>query len=396
MCAVVAQLVRALVCGSRGRWFKTTSPYHAMFAAKCGPTMASALKMATSISSCIVVGAGPIGLFTAYVLAEAGYEVALIDDGRRGAGWASGGMLGAVYETIDSPDFPDFAKHYALASQGLWQTFLRTINAPITEGSLFVARNEQEVERLTSLAVAARQFDIDLRPCAVPTGASGLGAWYCARDSAIDPRTMLTLLRRACLKCGVSMIHNAVTELHDGRIMLADGEELSAQMIIIATGQEALGHSIPELAALSPVKGQMLAVAGSKRVPETVVRAGRVYLIPRGDRLVIGATSQDDAEDAAHLDLPSHRSLFEEATALWPDLASGQIVESWAGLRPKTPDGLPLLGFSQKQGVIIATGAYRNGWLLAAGMAHNVLQLVREVPAATKNLQPFAPNRFST
>jgi glycine oxidase len=352
--------------------------------------------MAPSISSCIVVGAGPIGLFSAYVLAQAGYEVALIDDGRRGAGWASGGMLGGVYETLDSQDFPDFAKHFALASQKLWQTFLNTTKAPQLEGSVFLARNKPEVERLSALSVLARQFEIDVVRCEVPAGAVGLSAWSCDRDCAIDPRHMLTLLRQACLKAGVTFIANTVAEVNDGKITLDDGQVLCAPKVIIATGHRGLVHSIPELAILSPVRGQMLAVAGAKRVPERVFRAGRIYLIPRGDRLVVGATSQDEVDDPTRLDLPLHRALFQEASALWPDLARGQIIESWAGLRPKTPDGLPLLGFSQNQGVIIATGAYRNGWLLAAGIANSVLELVRDGPAAAENLQPFTPNRFST
>jgi glycine/D-amino acid oxidase-like deaminating enzyme len=124
------------------------------------------------------------------------------------------------------------------------------------------------------------------------------------------------------------------------------------------------------------------------------LRAGRCYLLPRDNLVVVGATSVPDDQDADEIDVDLSNALLAEALTLCPSLAGGQVVESWAGLRPMTPDGLPLLGYGQKEGVIIATGTYRNGWLLAAGIANAVKGLVLDEKDTTANLQSLSPLRF--
>ncbi len=365
--------------------------------------VAQALMPAPYFPSIIIIGAGPIGLYTGHVLASVGCDVTLIDDGRRGAGWASGGMLGAVYETLDAPEFPETVKTFALSSQRLWRHFLLATSTPFVAKSIFVARDGQEQDRLTTLASLARQHNLDMAQCDMPKGIEAQVAWSCETDIALNPRDMPGILRRECFRNGVKVVEGVVSALAGQKAVLTSGQQFQADFIVVATGAfaagqsgAALGASVPELACLRPEKGQMLAIAGPDDKLDHVVRAGRTYIIPRGDRLVIGATSELGNADPDLFDRDRHTALWNDACALLPALARGQIIESWAGLRPKTPDGLPLVGFSQRSGVILATGAYRNGWLFAAGIANAVMGLVLEGDSGATNLQPFAPNRFPT
>jgi glycine oxidase len=344
----------------------------------------------------VVVGAGPIGLYTAMVLASAGCQVQLVDDGKRGAGWASGGMLGAAYEILGSQTFSDSFKTFALSSQRLWGKFLAAIGAHVVPRSIFVARNDDEASRLSDLAQTLALRDLTLTPCALPVALQGIQAWKSDSDTAFDPRHMLVLLRQECAKQGVSFVNGQATSVTSGRVLLGDNTALTADQIMVTTGfgGHGLVDSLPELASLAPVKGQMLALAGVTMDRNQVVRAGRIYLLPRAGRVIVGASSVEGDTQVDILDKDIHKVLFAEAKQLCPCLGRGQIVESWAGLRPMTPDGLPLLGYSEVPGVILATGAYRNGWLLAPAMAKAVMGLVLREDKVAANLQPYSPQRF--
>jgi glycine oxidase len=348
--------------------------------------------------STIIIGAGPVGLFTAHILATAGCAVRIIDDGRRGAGWASGGMLGAAYEMLGHEDLSHDVKIFARASQMLWSQFLAHVKAPFVAGSIFVARNDEEHSRLANLKADDSVCDTLVSYCDVPPGIAGLSALHCPTDIAFDPRTMLDVLRRQCANQGVGFVEGSVTQVSTGKVVLSDGHTLAADHVIVATGQagNALAQSVRELSSLSLVKGQMMAIGNSGVALDRVIRAGRIYLIPRGDTIIVGATANPDDANADIIDLPSHSALQGEAIALCPALARGQVVESWAGMRPMTPDGLPLVGPSHVAGVTLACGTYRNGWLLAAGIANSIMASIGQEPQSAVLMQLFAPNRFST
>jgi glycine oxidase len=348
--------------------------------------------------SIIVIGAGPVGLYTAYVLASVGCHVQVIDNGRRGAGWASGGMLGAAYEVLCDASIAKPIKTFARGSQWLWSKFLSASDAPVVQGSVFVARGDDERARLDDLITVAPDFSVTAQPWEVPQGIVGQQALFCPEEIAFDPRFVLRLLAQECANKKVTIKLGDVTSVETGVVTLSDGVQMRADLIVVATGQagSALCHSVPELAHLTPVKGQVLAIGGSGVLLNHAVRAGRVYLIPRGDLIVVGATSNRDASDLGTFDQGEHSALLNEAIALCPALRQGRVVESWAGLRPMTPDGLPLIGRSQKSGILIAAGTYRNGWLYAAGIANSLMGMVLEDEAAPANLQLFAPNRFPT
>ena len=124
-----------------------------------------------------------------------------------------------------------------------------------------------------------------------------------------------------------------------------------------------------------------------------VVRSEKIYLVPRSDgRLVIGSTLEDAGYNK-HTDVDTIQQLFDAAVELVPALASAKRHEGWAGLRPGTPDDLPILGETAARGYFVATGHYRDGILLAPITAEIMSRLIVRQPVS-HHLAPFSPARF--
>jgi glycine oxidase len=142
-----------------------------------------------------------------------------------------------------------------------------------------------------------------------------------------------------------------------------------------------------------PVKGQILVLRGDEPVAARIVESLHVYLVPRADgRLVVGATVEERGFDTAVTAGGVHE-LLREAYRLLPEVAELELVETTAGLRPGTPDNAPLVGPGRLDGLVLATGHYRNGILLTPLTADAVLAHLTggEVPGAAAGL---APARF--
>ncbi len=144
-----------------------------------------------------------------------------------------------------------------------------------------------------------------------------------------------------------------------------------------------------------PVKGQMLCLAmPSRTLLKHVIRSTNAYLIPRSDgRLLVGATIEEAGFDK-RTDPPTIKRLHQAALDLIPKLADARILEDWAGLRPGTPDALPILGATLTPGYYVATGHFRDGILLAPITAH-VMAGVIEGRTPEYDLTAFSPSRFS-
>jgi len=149
-------------------------------------------------------------------------------------------------------------------------------------------------------------------------------------------------------------------------------------------------HPIPT----RPVKGQMLCLAmPSRTLIKHVIRSPKAYLIPRSDgRLLVGATVEEAGFDK-RTDADTIQRLHKAALALVPKLADARILEDWAGLRPGTPDALPILGATATPGYYVATGHFRDGILLAPITAE-VMTFVIEARTPEHDLKPFSPSRF--
>jgi glycine oxidase len=139
----------------------------------------------------------------------------------------------------------------------------------------------------------------------------------------------------------------------------------------------------------------MLAVVGAKPGLQHVIRASEVYLVPRSDgRILIGATVEEAGYDK-RTDADTIQRLHQAALDLVPALKAARVLEAWAGLRPGTPDDLPILGATTTPGYFVAAGHFRNGILLAPVTAHVMAQVVTGVKS-DYDISTFSPGRFTT
>ncbi len=182
-------------------------------------------------------------------------------------------------------------------------------------------------------------------------------------------------------------------------VVTSEGREHRADRVVLATGAwSGAGSWLPPSARppVRPVKGQLLVLRGTRRASRSatrIVAAERVYLVPRADgRLIVGATVEERGFDLQVTAGGVHELLREAYRAL-PDVAELELVETLAGLRPGTPDNAPLIGPGALDGLVLATGHYRNGILLAPVTADAVAAMLAGDPVPPE-AQPAHPGRF--
>ena len=329
----------------------------------------------------IVVGGGIIGLSIAWRLAQSGAAVTLFSDPSRpgAASWAAGGMLSVAAETAGAPKaFIDLC----FESQRRWPEFAAALETASdqsidlsVDGTLLIARSEDERAHIEAAKGLERLSPGDVSALEPNLSGPIVAAALARGDGRVDNRLVIEALTKACQRAGVSFAGPARRiRLSDGR---ADGVEgnggtVSADMIVLASGvwtdQVLEASGLGQFALrVEPVKGQMLAYELPTHLPrlERVVRAPGLYLVPRGGRrLVVGATSENAGLDVG-VTSEGIELLREEAERLMPALATLDPVETWAGLRPKTRGGLPVLAQTPVPGLVLVSGHYRNGILLA-------------------------------
>jgi glycine/D-amino acid oxidase-like deaminating enzyme len=216
-------------------------------------------------------------------------------------------------------------------------------------------------------------------------------------ESSVDPRALVAAAIKAARHREIdTSAADAVTgvDVQRGQVtgVTTRKTSFSAPVVVNCAGAWAcqLGdHSFPT----RPVKGQMLAVAGQKNLLRHVVRAPEAYIIPRSDgRIVIGTTVEETGYDK-RTDPDTIQRLLHGAISLFPKLKNAKILADWAGLRPGTPDGLPILGATLTEGYFVATGHFRDGILLAPITARLVGQLICG-ELSECDITPFSPARF--
>jgi glycine oxidase len=225
-----------------------------------------------------------------------------------------------------------------------------------------------------------------------------------AGDHQVDNRALVQALLAACERAGVGLVAGRVAELAvEGDrvtgVVLADGGTLAAGAVVLAAGcwSGGLGGLAAEtLPPVRPVKGQLLYLRGPADQPlcSRNVRGLEVYVVPRGDgRVVVGATVEEQGFDTTVTAGAVH-DLLRAALELLPDAAELELTETVVGLRPGSPDNAPMLGPAGPEGLVVATGHYRNGILLTPVTADAVAELLAtgRVPEL---IAPFGPGRFA-
>jgi len=327
----------------------------------------------------VVIGAGLIGLAIALELNDRGAKVTVVDrrQSLAGASTAAAGMLAA-----GDPGNPPEVRALSRLSAERYPAFLGRIEA------------------LSGIAV----------PFQTHTTVQYLedGSTQRLAEHSLDPRQLAAALRAAVKATSIRLLEDtqiaAIDEEGRGAtIQLGGGEAIATRAVVYAAGawtSEVMAALDGDLISITPCKGQMLRV----RLPfalDEVHRSERIYIVPRtsgpqAGTALIGATVEDAGFDTAvHADdLDALRAL---AAKLIPELASeadAPMVESWAGLRPATPDRLPLVGACSRPGQFIATGHYRNGILQAPGTALVMADLI-EGKAPAIDVSALSPLRFA-
>ena len=366
----------------------------------------------------VIVGGGIIGASIAFELAAEKLRVGVFDrqEPGREASWAAAGMLSPAPDSPRDLPLVSFAKE----SLRLYPEFVQAIEdlsgkpaAYARDGAFelfFSPEAEKEcrarLRSLDELGIAAEMVSADeARRTEGAISASARAALWISEEGSVEPRLVMEALLTAARHRGVEIHANCrVTELMRAGDRctgaIAGGEKVPAEQVVLAagcfSGEFARAASFQQLAPTRPVRGQMIALRSANGAEglRCVVRSERGYLVPRsGGRIVAGSTSEE-AGFEKHVTATGVRKILDAAIELCPELAGAQIVETWAGLRPGTPDDLPVLGAAELSGLWIATGHYRNGILLAPATA----KLLRGWVVGGKtefDADAFSPMRFS-
>jgi glycine oxidase len=218
-------------------------------------------------------------------------------------------------------------------------------------------------------------------------------------ERSVDPRALTTAALHAAKHRGVDVSSGdtvTAVNLSDGRVSGVTTKKTSflASKVVNCAGAWS-GQIAPHAFPTRPVKGQMLCLASpSRALLKHVIRSPKAYLIPRSDGRIIVGTTVEEAGFDKRTDVTTIQRLHHAAVAMVPELRHAKILEDWAGLRPGTPDALPILGPTATPGYYVATGHFRDGILLAPITARVMAQVI-EGMNPDHDLGSFSPARFS-
>jgi glycine oxidase ThiO len=364
-----------------------------------------------------IIGGGAAGLSTAVAAALAGARVTVLSRSLEDAALrAAAGMLAPNAEAL----VPGPLKDLADQSRALYPEYAAMLErltgvdvGYVSRGDLLFPLLDGEsappgIEEVGSVfAASALQY---IEPALGPEVAS---AFHVPGDGQVDNRAMHTALGKACEVLGVNVLDGAdvaaVVASPSGKsvdhLLLSSGERVNAAHYIVCAG--AWTQRVLPNVPMRPVKGQMLCLeprnrdAANPDSPQHILYGHGVYIVPKssGRRFFVGATVEESAGFDRDHTAGGTAHLLSRAIQLVPAFARYAIVESWAGLRPASPDLNPILGMSEFDNLSIASGYYRNGVLLMPATAKIAaavaLGTVNELPLALANLiQHFSYTRF--
>jgi glycine oxidase len=373
-------------------------------------------------SDVVVAGGGVIGTAIAWRAAAAGLGVVLVDpDHGEAASNVAAGMLAPVSESLFGEDALLRVNLLAVTRFGEFAAELEGLTGHDIglrrEGTLAIAYDHGDLAALTRLTAFRRSAglsaeELDSRACRqlepflTPDVHGGV---LFAGDWSVDNRRYAAALRAAMRAAKVRLIRDRVTQarVRDGRVRgvrLAGGEDIDSAMVVVAAGcwsGAITGLPGPLRSAVRPVKGQLLRLRHPAGIPSVIshtlratVRGADVYLVPRADgEVIVGATSEERGPDRTVTAGAVH-DLLRDAMSVLPVTSELILAETCAGLRPGTPDNGPIVGGCGIDGLMLATGHYRNGILLSPVTADAIVAwLTGARPAA--EWEPFTPERFT-
>lgn len=362
----------------------------------------------------VIAGAGVIGLSIAHELLCRGTRVTLVDPRQPGMGasWASAGVLAPQGALPFHRPYLDLC----LSSRDLFADWsarlLDETGIDIeyrTEGGLQVAFDDEEAEKLAQRFRHQRELGLPverltgeavrtLEPMLSPDTRCGLlfeGMHQVENRRLVQALVAAVKSRGGVFRTGDPVIDVIVRRNRAAGVVLP-GERIGADRVVMAAGAwSGLLNWMPGLPPpVQPVRGQIVCVDGSASTPiARVINGLGQYLVPRRDgRVLLGATVEKTGFDT-RVTAGGLSAVMQHGLRMAPDLAGAPVVETWAGLRPMSKDGKPILGPADLEHLVLATGHYRNGILLAPITGRLVADYLAtgEVPEA---MAPFLPERF--
>jgi glycine oxidase len=371
----------------------------------------------------IVIGGGVIGFAIALRLAEEGMKVTLLERGEFGAeaSTAAAGMIAPQGETSDFGDFFELCS----ASRDLYPAFVRKIaelngirNGGETfgyrrDGILMVATSDDEILSLERLYETQRRHGLALKRVDTRDAqrmVPGLSletrrAVLIQDDHWVDNERLMPAMVEAAQKLGVTCLaHTAarrfdlsggcITSVETGPDSGGAGIHYCAGCFIVAAGcwsgevAAQAGSPLP----LAPCRGQIIEFESPSELP-TAIRQGHFYLVPRKPCRVLAGTTAEYAGQEKAVTGEGLKLILEGVERFAPFVRKLKFRRAWAGLRPDTPDHLPILGRAGIENLIIATGHFRNGILLAPVTAQLISELVL-TRSTSRPLEAYRPSRF--
>ncbi|MGN6393036.1 MAG: glycine oxidase ThiO [Gemmatimonadales bacterium] len=358
----------------------------------------------------IVVGGGPIGAAAARELALSGRRVLVLEpSGERGQAWhAAAGMLAPQIEA--EPDDP--LLELGLAGRELYSALAPALRETTgidiglwREGIAHVATNDAEAAELRARCAWQRQhsflsdwLDAEEVKARWPWLGPTAGALWAPREGALEPEKLVAALLADATRLGATVRDDAglaVLQRGDRVVGVVGQRERydSADVVLAAGAWSGAVEGVPRPVAVAPVRGQMAALPWPAGARRAIVYGHGCYLMARGDEAIVGSTMEYVGFRPETTSAGLAR-IFGAATALCPSFSNAAVKRTWAGLRPLTPDGRPIIGAEPRlPGLWYATGHGRNGILLA-GITGVIVRQLLTGEATVENLDAYGPGRF--
>lgn len=362
----------------------------------------------------VIAGGGLIGLSIAWRCAQRGVAVTVVDpEFGQGASLAAAGMLAPITEAWYGEEELLRLCQSSLRRYPSFVAELQDVTGDDvrlrTEGTLQVGFDADDIRALDDLHRFHQELGLgaerltagDARRREPSLSPRLRGAVYVPSDHSVDGRALLAALLRAVRAAGVTLIEERASALTVAGsqvtgLRLADGRELPAPTVVNAMGvwSPYLGGARP--VPVRPVGGQILRLRGESLLEGTVralVRGHSVYLVPLGkDELIVGATVEEKGF-GSRVTAGGVYELLRDATEVLPGVSELELIETLVRYRPGTPDNAPILGRADVNGLILATGHYRNGVLLTPVTADAITALIVD-GSLPPEAEGFGPERF--
>jgi glycine oxidase len=370
-----------------------------------------------------IIGGGIIGTSIAFELAAEKLRVIVLERQQVGreASWAAAGMLSpSPHRTQDIPLVP-FAKE----SLRIYPEFCAAVESESGKsigydrpGVLEIFTDACGETERDGMIVEHRALDLTVEPISIDDArkrepelcASVTAAAWLPGEATVDPRLLMDALVTAARARGAEILPDCGVSslLCDGARctgVLTSADKIFANHVVVAAGcfsgdialqdssQSGKTLDSSQYAPTKPVRGQILALRPKGRAIRHVLRSREGYLVPRRDGRIVAGSTLEDAGFEKCVTPGGLSRIVGGVRKLWSALDDAELLETWCGLRPGTPDDLPILGPTDIEGLMIATGHYRNGILLAPASA----RLIREwIIRGKVNFEAgrFSPLRF--